>query len=139
MPDDFKSFVGTSLRSLERKDYSWFFVFGDSLRIDTESFWRFVAPEGIIVTSEDHGHQFGLPQPVGAAQRVTSRLAGHRIQSVGCDPQTGDLLVTFEERLCLQFLQPSCGYESWRATTPYGESICMGGGEIAYFPATKNS
>jgi hypothetical protein len=140
MPDDFKSFIGASLRGVEKKDYSWFFTFGDRLVIATESPWRFVTPDGIAVTSEDHGQKFGLPSPVDAAERVTSRLASLSVQSVSLDPKTGDLFVSFGERLCLQFLQMSCGYESWRATTEQGESICLGGGErIEFFPTTKNS
>jgi hypothetical protein len=139
MSDDFKLFVGALLRSVEKKDYSWFFAFGDPLRIVTESPWRFITPEGIIVTSEDHGQQFGLPQPVDAGERVMSRLTALQVQSVSCDPKTGDLCVSFADKLYLQFLQISCGYESWRTITEQGESICMGGGEIAYFPTAKKS
>jgi hypothetical protein len=139
MPEDLKSFVGASLESMETLDYSWFFRFGEPLLIATESPWRFITPDGIIVTSEDHGHQFGLPHPVDATERVMSRLAGLHVQSVSCDAKTGDLFVSFGERLYLQFLQLSCGYESWRAFTSEGQSICIGGGKIAYFPRAKNS
>jgi hypothetical protein len=76
-PADYKSdcqpLVGQTLRSVEKKDYSWFFVFADDISIVTESTWRLLSEDGIIVTSEDHGHQFGLPAPVDAAERV---LAG---------------------------------------------------------------
>jgi hypothetical protein len=67
-----------------------------------------------------------------------SRLTGLQVQSISCDAKTGDLFVSFGDRLHLQFLQMSCGYESWRATSKHGKSICTGGGEIVYFPATKN-
>jgi hypothetical protein len=140
MPDDLKSFVGASLRSVENRDYSWFFRFDAPLLIATESPWRFLIPGRIKVTSEDHGHPFGLPQPVDAVERVMSRLAGVHVQAVSCDATTGDLFVSFGDGLCLQFLQMSCGYESWRATTEHGESICLGGGErIEFIPNTKNS
>lgn len=137
MPDDFKLFIGASLRAVEKKDYSWFFTFGDWLVIATESLWRVVTPEGITVTSEDHQQKFGLPAPVDAAERVLSRLASFPVQSVSVEPKTGDLFVSFDEGLYLQFLQESSGYESWRATTKQGDSICTGGGKIAFFPAVR--
>jgi len=141
MSDNFKLFVaepfaGASFRSLEKRDYSWFFKFDQPLSISTESSWRFITPERIEVTSEDHGHPFGLSQPVDAIERVMSRLAGVQVQSVSCNPKTGDLCVFFGESLYLQFLQMSCGYESWRAHSKLGQSICLGGGEIAYFRET---
>src|SRR5712691_600922 len=137
MPDDFKSFIRQSLQRVEKKDYTWFFIFGDSLHVDTESPWRLVTADGIAVTSEDHKQQFGLPEPVDAAERVTSQLATLQVQSVACDAKTGDFFISFAERLYLHFLQMSCGYESWRITTTRGQSICMGGGEIAFFPTVK--
>jgi len=143
MEDDFKSFigapfVGASLRSLEKSGVSWFFKFDEPLSIATESSWRFITPERIEVTSEDHGHPFGLRQPVDAIERVTSRLSGVGVQSVSCDATTGDLSVFFGEKLYLEFLQMSCGYESWRAHSKLGSSVCLGGGEIAYFPETSS-
>ena len=59
--------VGLQLKAVEKKDYSWFFTFDDGGSIATESFWRLITIEGVAVTSEDHGHQFGLPAPVDAA------------------------------------------------------------------------
>lgn len=139
MPDNLTSFAGASLRSVEQTDYSWFFSFGDGLAIGTESPWRLVTPDGIAVSSDDHGHQFGLPSPVDAADRVMSRLASHLVLAVSVDAKTGDLLVSFADKSHLQFLQMSCGYESWRVTTQHGESICLGGGKIAFLPAAKKS
>ncbi len=139
MPAYLKLFIGASLQGVEKKDFSWFFRFGDRRVIGTESPWRFVTPERIAVTSEDHGHKFGLPSPVDATERVMSRLASLPVQSVSEHAETGDLFVTFGERLYLQFLQMSCGYESWHVTTHSGEAICTGGGEIAYIASTKNS
>jgi hypothetical protein len=143
MSDDFKSFVGApfvgaSLRSLEKSGFSWFFKFDEPLSIATESSWRFITPERIEVTSEDHGYPFGLPQPVDAIERVMSRLSGVQVQSVSCDATTGARSVFFGEKLYLQFLQMSCGYESWRVHSKLGLSFCLGGGEIAYFPETPS-
>jgi hypothetical protein len=139
MRDDFESFVGVALRRVEKKDYSWFFTFGDRLAIGTESSWRLVTPDGVAVTSEDHEQKFGLPAPVDAAERVMARLASHRVQAVSLDATTGDMHVSFAESMYLHFIQMSCGYESWRATTPRGESICLGGGRISFFPVSQES
>ena len=67
--------VSQTLRSVEKKDYSWFFVFADDISIVTESPWRFLDQDRIIITSEDHGHQFGLPAPVDAGESVLAGIA----------------------------------------------------------------
>lgn len=123
-----QSFVGRSLRSVEKLDWSWFFRFDAEHLIVTEAPWRLITPQGIAIADGDHGGQFGLPKPVDAANRVVSCLASPEVQSVTLDEQTGDLRLGFVEGAYLQFLQLSCGYEAWRARIPRGEVICTGGG-----------
>jgi len=125
--------VGQHLRSVEKKDYTWFFEFADDIAISTESPWRFMSAGGIVVTSEDHGQQFGLPAPVDAAERVLSRAAGQAVIAASIMRTTGDLSIEFAQQLHIQLLQMSCGYESWRLHIRGSETICTGGGEIAYF------
>ena len=47
---------------------------------------------------------------------------------------TADLIIDFGGHCLLQFLQMSSGYESWRLYIRGNETICIGGGDIAYFP-----
>lgn len=54
--------VGEQLRSVEKRDFSWFFGFSGEVSLATETFWRLINEDRIVVTSEDHGHQFGLPE-----------------------------------------------------------------------------
>ncbi len=68
--------VGRTIKNVEKQDYSWFFVLDDGSSIGTESPWRLITAAGIVVTSEDDGHPFGLPAPVNAADRVTTTV-GH--------------------------------------------------------------
>ena|ERR1039457_3424515 len=133
-----QTFVGAPLQCVEKLDYSWVFRFGEPLLIMTESPWRLVTPEKIIVAADDHGQKFGLPQPVDASECVLSRLATLGVRSVSVDDLTGDLLLYFSDRVYLQFLQLSAGYESWRAHTGNGETICTGGGGLVFVPADKN-
>ena len=136
MNTDLQTLVGHPIRSVEKKDYSWFFVFTDGAIIVTETSWRFVTPDGIFVTSEDHEQQFGLPQPVDAGQRLMSRAAALLVTAVSIHPTTGDLTVNFADSE-LQFLQMSCGYEAWRLNLGDTETICTGGGQLAYFNNPK--
>ena len=130
--------VGHTLRTVEQRDHSWFFIFGDEMSIVTESPWRFITPECIFVTSEDHGHPFGLPAPVDAAARVMSRLDSVRVSAASIHEITGDLHVYFGPEVYLEFLQMSGGYESWRLYIRGAETICMGGGELAHFEKPQN-
>jgi hypothetical protein len=128
-----KALIGNSLRSVEKRDYSWFFVFSDEFTVVTEAPWRFITHDGIYVTSEDHGHQFGLPEPVDAAHRVMIRAATQVVTAALINPLTGDLTFHLGEQTRLEFLQMSCGYEAWRLYHGGTETICTGGGAIAYF------
>jgi uncharacterized protein DUF6188 len=123
--------VGTLLRSLEKKDYSWFFRFGEGITVGTESEWRFIAEGHILITSSDHGHQFGLPSPVDAIAEVLSRTATQIVRAASISEVTGDLHIDFDAGLQLQFLQMSSGYESWRFGAPGLSVICGGGGRLA--------
>ena len=52
--------IGRTIKQVEKIDGSWCFVLDDASSIGTESPWRLVASGGIVVTSEDDGHPFGL-------------------------------------------------------------------------------
>jgi hypothetical protein len=119
--------------SVEKKDYSWFFMFTEGVSVATESPWRLINEGRIVVTSEDDGHQFGLPQPVDAASNVREALRGRTVEAAAICESSGDLIITFSEQAQLQVLQMSGEYESWRLSHVGGETICCGGGEIAHF------
>jgi len=123
--------VGKSLQSLQKMYYSWFFRFGGGVTVATESEWRFIADGHILVTSSDHGHQFGLPSPVDAVAQVITRAGSHVVRAASISEITGDLHIDFEADLQLQLLQMSSGYESWRLSAPGLSVICGGGGRLA--------
>ena len=122
--------VGHSLRSLVLKDYSWIFTFADDVSLWTESSWRFMDSEHIVITSEDHQHQFGLPARVDAAEWVVSRVGASTVTAVSLRELTGDLLVKFGEAHVVELLQMSSGYEAWRLYTRGQEVNCLGGGRF---------
>ena len=126
--------IGHQFLSVEKKDYSWFFMFGDDISRATESAWRLISEERIIVTSEDHGHQFGLPEPVDAAERVLSCIAGCTVEGTTICGSSGDLTIAFSGKAQLQLLQMSCGYESWRLNIHGSVTWCTGGGDIDHYP-----
>lgn len=130
-----KQLIGLQLLSIEKQDYSWIFVFDDDVSLVTESCWRLLSEERIIVTSEDHNHQFGLPKPVDAAERVLSCVADDTIELVTICAFTGDLSIEFSRQVNLQLLQMSCGYESWSINIHGSQVICTGGGGITYISA----
>ena len=104
----------------------------------TESLWRLVTPEKVVAAADDHGEMFGLPQPFDASKCVLTRLATLAIKSISVDDLTGDPLLYFSDSIYLQFLQASAGYESWRAYTRVGETICAGGGTLVFVPGNKD-
>jgi hypothetical protein len=121
------------LFQVEKKDYTWFFTFDGGGSVNIDSAWRLISSNGIIVTSEDHGHPFGLPEPVDAGKRVIDAAQNTRVSTYLCDKPTSDLIILFENGIQIQFLNMSCGYESWTAWNNDTQVICLGGGELASF------
>jgi len=126
--------VAQQLLVVEKRDHSWSFGFSGNVSVSTESPWRLINEDRIVVTSEDDGHQFGLSEPVDAASRLLSSIVGRTVEAAASDASSGDLTIEFDGRARLQLLQMSCGYESWRLSAPGIEVICTGGGEITRFP-----
>ena len=126
--------IGRQLTAVEKRDYSWIFRFGDDAGVMTESAWRLMDGNRIVVASEDHGHKFGLPAPVDAVSKLQSFIVGRTVEAAEISMSSGDLIVAFGGTMQLQFLQLSSGYESWRLSVQGAETICTGGGGVAHFP-----
>jgi hypothetical protein len=123
--------VGRTIKKVEKTDYTWCFVLDDGSTIGTESPWRLITAEGIVVTSEDDGHLFGLPAPVNAGDRVTTTVGHNPITRIELREGANDLLLHFATEATIEFLTLSCGYEGWRMVHGQHEVICMGGGGLA--------
>jgi hypothetical protein len=55
--------VGQTLRSVEQKDYSWFFIFADEISIVTESPWRTSMAARPFAQEEEALRIFNGPTP----------------------------------------------------------------------------
>ena len=130
MEPDLSWLIGHRIKEIDKQDYTWFFTFDDGSTVYTEGPWRVARAEGIVVTSTDDGHTFGLSTPVDASQRTMERITNGRVEKFEVDPRTGDLTLFLEGATTIQFLQLSCGYESW--STIYGSQrvVCSGGGRL---------
>jgi hypothetical protein len=104
---------GAHLNRIEKREGDWLFLFDTGCSIAIESLWRLVAKEAIHVTSEDHGHRFGLPAPVNAAAVAIGSVAGGKIRTIHVHETTSDLTLNFDNGVSLQFISTSAGFESW--------------------------
>ena len=130
MIPNLKWMIGLSIVAVEKKDYTWFFRLNDGAVIAaTDSPWRLVTPKGVAITSEDHGHQFGLPSPVDAAEIVKPQALGRRIDNCEVDKKTGTSSSTWDQFLLRSYVFSS-GYEAWHLTHSSLEIVCTGGGKI---------
>ena len=125
--------VGRWVKSVSKEDYTWSFLFDDGSLVITEAFWRLVSADGVTVTSEDHGHPFGLPVPVDAGEVAKKRIEHKPVERLDLDERTGDLSLCFTDGIALQFLTVSCGYDGWHTIHGDQEVISLGGGRIRTF------
>jgi Family of unknown function (DUF6188) len=113
-------------------EISWFFHFVDGAGVRTESPWRLISEGRIVLSSEDHGQWYGLPEPIDAEVECHRRVVGSVIRFVEVRNETRDLVVTFESGDRLEIIPLSSGYESWEITAPGGRGIiAQGGGNLA--------
>jgi hypothetical protein len=121
--------------SVRRREHDWSFEFGTGCSLATSSPWRLVGPERVLVTDADDGQQFGLPEPVDAAQAANTALADVAIEAIAVAAVTADLTIMFAGGVRLEVWTGSSGYEAWQAVFPgpAGERslIAMGGGALA--------
>ncbi len=84
------------------------------------------------MSSEDHGHKFGLPAPIDAVAMGMALLAGQSITAVQLLESTADILIDFTGDIRLEIIPTSAGYENWELHDPSGTSyVAQGGGQIS--------
>jgi hypothetical protein len=108
-----KQLQGSQRVEIEKRDYDWLFKFDTGCSIAIESLWRLVSDRSIEVTSQDHGHQFGLPAPVDAGVLAKEKIGQDTVEKIDLNFATSDLTFTFSNGKVLQFISTSSGYEAW--------------------------
>jgi hypothetical protein len=104
---------------------------GATLAVDC--LWRVIADGKVVLTSRDHGQQFGLPAPVDAYAQAISVLRGRRVVEIRLDERSADLRLEFEGGKRLEVLTDSSGYEPWNYHAPGVHLVALGGGGVAKF------
>ena len=110
----------------------WCFTFSSEAFVQAECLWRLIDRSHIVLTSEDHRHQFGLPSPVNAAAEASRLLSAARVIEFTILPDTLDLLFTFTDGQRLEILPTSAGYEAWSLSYSGCRFIAGGGGLHSY-------
>ena len=118
--------MGRRLSKIEKLPHDhWVFQFGSIIVLSTQSEWRVLSPEAILLTSGDDGQQFGLPKPVNAEASVRELIENHVIAKVDVDQASADFSVHFDDGTVLQIINLSSGYEAWTLTSE-GDFMIVG-------------
>lgn len=97
------------------------------------SSYRWPPPNGgrIVLGWEDHGHSFGLAEPLDGPARAATVIGGAEVESAQVDASSGDLSITFVNGTQLQVFNGSCGYEGWQLFGPGTRTVvAQGGGNV---------
>ncbi len=130
MKINMKWLIGRRLKNIEKQDYTWLVLLDDGSTITTESLWRLITENGIIISLEDHGQKFGLAAPLDAIKIMKETIEQKTIKEFKIESRTGDLSILFDNAAELQFLVDSSGYENWHIVHGSQEVICMGSGKL---------
>ncbi|WP_416832897.1 MAG: hypothetical protein ACMUJI_07505 [Erythrobacter sp.] len=106
-------FVSSSVRLRRGAEGQWRIDVGADWTIRTNQ-WRLIGAKSIVVTSEDDGHQLGLPAPIDAEAKANETADGLRISAVSLDARTGDLTISFDNGFSLQVHTWSSAFETWQ-------------------------
>lgn len=127
-------FEGMTLRTAEYSQPTiWGFAFSSGARIAVECLWRLIGPQGILLTSDDHGHKFGLTAPVDAQHELLAHVGDATVSSFRLRDITLDLSFTFSNSVTLEILPTSSGYEAWQITCAHQHVIAQGGGQLCTY------
>jgi hypothetical protein len=100
----------------------------DGFALSIDCLCRYVGADGSFITSEDHGHIFGLPSAYDAAGQIKKKIMGGRIKDVVLRPETGDVTIFFPGGL-LELICVSAGYEAYQLNGPNNLLIVGRGGK----------
>jgi hypothetical protein len=115
---------------------TWRFAFGDGTEVRAECPWRVVQGGGIVLSSEDHGLRYGLPQPIDAAAECGALLGGAIVRSAEARDETRDIIIAFASGTRLEVVPLSSGYEGWQVVGPDGSlTVAQGGGNLSVWGA----
>ncbi|MBS0361124.1 MAG: hypothetical protein JSR98_07065 [Proteobacteria bacterium] len=122
--------TGAILQHITHLEFSWGFAF-DAASLTGNCPWRIVSDGRLILTSEDDGQKFGLPEPVDAEARAGAELLKARVAVVAVDAETADLRITFANGARLELLSTSAGYEAWQLNTPTSCIVAGSQGQLS--------
>ena len=110
---DVSLLVGRRLEAVVKHDHVWGFTFSGGLGLEVSCLWRLLVTGKLNVTSEDHGHQFGLATPVDGRAVLRQLLVGTPVTAATARAGTVDLSLEFGVRGTLEVIATSAGYEAW--------------------------
>ena len=123
--------VGRTVRAVSFHEPAlWGFSLGGAEHIAVQCLWRILRNGCIAMCSGDHGHPFGLPEPVNAQRDATEWLSSSPVTAVKLIEGTGDIVLDVGSLFRLEIISVSIGYESWTIRGP--EGVCYGahGGKL---------
>ena len=103
---------GRTLSKIEKRSDYRVFQFGNGVVLSTQSPWRVLSQEAILLTSQDDGQQYGLPKPVDAQAEVRKLLQNRIVSELDVDQASADFTIRFDNGTALQILNVSSGYEA---------------------------
>jgi hypothetical protein len=131
--------VGHRFQLFTRREHDWIVTFDNDVSIVVDCLWRLVESDRILITGEDNGQKFGLPEPLDSAAEVNHRLMGAVVEATELRSGILDLELRFSTGHSLQILPNSSGYEAWNLACGNRLFIAVGGGELAVFGGGTDS
>ena len=117
---------GLAISKIERlPPHYWVFKFGNGLALSTESQWRLLSQDAILLTSEDDGQQYGLPKPVDAVASIRKLLENRIVAKAQVEHASADFNIYFDNETVLQIVNLSSGYEAWTLNSE-GDFLMVG-------------
>lgn len=108
----------------------WWFRFEGCGVLSTSVPWRIDLDGEIHLGYDGHGHQFGLPAPVDAFERLKTATEGKDVESVDVS-EVGDITMRFSGGAVLRVFPSHLGYDCWSYQRADRIGIACEGGEFS--------
>ena len=125
---DLSWLVGTAITTFRfHPPFFWVISFSSGGSISTDSDWRILSADCMVVSSVDHAQSFGLPEPLDSGALASSATRMATVSAVYVADSAPDLELSLDSGLRFQVLAVSRGYECWQVADPSGVVVVVDG------------
>lgn len=117
---------------------NWHFAFEAKTSVSFEGFWRLFKSNKIAIVCSDYEQQFAHQETLDLVSMLNAELKDKVLNEIKVDKYSGDLTLTIQDDIRVEFYTSSSGYETYQLNYKGEIYVGMGGGSVAIVVPTED-